>query len=96
MKDKILLALGIIVIVFSSCLQQNESKSEKEKFVDKLISKMTVQEKVGQMTLYSSGEDPTVPVLNPYFREEISRGADSKSELSAIFELKEEKQKVKL
>ena len=35
---------------------------------------MTLKEKVGQMILYSSGEDPTIPVFNPKFREEIAKG----------------------
>ena len=49
-------------------------KTEKEVFIEKLLQQMTLQEKVGQLVLYSSGEDPTIPVFNPKFRDEISRG----------------------
>ncbi|MCF6193481.1 MAG: hypothetical protein L3J46_04015, partial [Kangiellaceae bacterium] len=48
--------------------------SDKEQFINDLIAKMTLAEKIGQMTLYSSGEDPTVPVFNPEYRDEISKG----------------------
>ena len=65
--------LFLIGIVFISCKTEPQ-KSEKDQFIDSLIEQMTLQEKVGQMILYSSGEDPTIPVFNPKFREEISKG----------------------
>lgn len=62
--------IGMLLILSSSCVK----KTEKELFINDLVSKMTLKEKVGQMTLYSSGEDPTVPVFNPNFKNEISKG----------------------
>ena len=53
---------------------RHAQKTEKEVFIEKLLQQMTLQEKVGQLVLYSSGEDPTIPVFNPKFRDEISRG----------------------
>ncbi|WP_139957569.1 beta-glucosidase BglX [Flavicella sediminum] len=72
-KFKSILLIVFAVIITQSC-SDTSTKSDKEKFIDNLISQMTLAEKVGQMTLYSSGEDPTVPVFNPKFREEIQKG----------------------
>ena len=75
-KKSVFLKIGFIVfffMLFISCKTDNK-QSEKEQFLDNLISKMTLKEKVGQMILYSSGEDPTIPVFNPKFRDEISKG----------------------
>lgn len=73
-----LLIFGLF-FVFISCENQrkapeNEKEFFKDEFIDDLIGKMTLKEKVGQMILYSSGEDPTIPVFNPKFRDEISKG----------------------
>ncbi|MDD2797797.1 MAG: beta-glucosidase BglX [Bacteroidales bacterium] len=42
--------------------------------IENLLSQMTLEEKLGQMTLYSSGEDPLVPVFNPSYKQEIKEG----------------------
>jgi len=63
----------LFISLILSCKTELQ-KSEKEVFIENLISQMTLQEKVGQMILYSSGEDPTIPVFNPKFRDEISKG----------------------
>lgn len=66
--------LVTVLVLLQSCTKSEVKTSKKEQFIDHLISKMTLAEKVGQMTLYSSGEDATVPVFNPKFREEIQKG----------------------
>jgi beta-glucosidase len=71
---KIYLTLVMVLFILQSCTKSKVQNSEKEQFIDHLIGKMTLAEKVGQMTLYSSGEDLTVPVFNPKFREEIEKG----------------------
>jgi beta-glucosidase len=71
---KIYLTLVTVLFILQNCTKSKVQNSEKEQFIDNLIGKMTLAEKVGQMTLYSSGEDPTVPVFNPKFREEIEKG----------------------
>jgi len=65
--------LLLFILLFFSC-KTKPQKSEKEIFIEDLLGQMTLQEKVGQMILYSSGEDPTIPVFNPKFRDEISKG----------------------
>lgn len=67
-KKLVLMSISFLAMV--SC----DKRNEEEKFVDNLLSQMTLEEKLGQMTLYSSGEDPTVPVFNPGFMDEISKG----------------------
>ena len=50
----------IIALIFNySC---NESQSEKEIFISDLMSKMTLEEKVGQMNQYNGFWDATGPL----------------------------------
>lgn len=70
----IYLTIVLVLFLFHNCSESKVQNSEKEQFIDDLIGQMTLAEKVGQMTLYSSGEDPTIPVFNPKFREEIQKG----------------------
>lgn len=58
------------LLLFVGCNALNTEDA----FVENLLSQMTLEEKLGQMILYSSGEDPTVPVFNPGYQEEISQG----------------------
>ena len=60
LRLKKLLTLLLTVFLFGSCSQKTGNRSEKEAFKDELISEMTLAEKVEQMTLYSSDEDPAV------------------------------------
>lgn len=50
-------------------ITQNETE-----FIDDLMSKMTIEEKIGQLTLYTSGWDVTGPSLNPTSTEELREG----------------------
>ena len=43
-------------------------------YIDSLISVMTLEEKIGQMTLYTSGWDTTGPSLNPQYLDELKAG----------------------
>ncbi len=47
---------------------------ERDEFVRALLSKMTTGEKIGQLTLYTSGWDITGPVLNENYRRDILAG----------------------
>ena len=59
---------------------QSASASEKEKslkeksFIDSLMSKMTLEEKIGQMNLVSVGFDVTGPVVSEGVDEKIKKG----------------------
>ena len=60
MKLKFLKLILIATVIFNySC---NESKSEKEIFISDLMSKMTLDEKVGQMNQYNGFWDATGPL----------------------------------
>jgi len=60
MKSKFLKLILIATVIFNySC---NESKSEKEIFISDLMSKMTLDEKVGQMNQYNGFWDATGPL----------------------------------
>ncbi len=63
----------LVIILFVSCHPKSKTDTD-ESFVENLLSQMTLEEKLGQMTLYSSGEDPTVPVFNPNYKQEIEHG----------------------
>lgn len=67
-------SISVLVLSILVSCKTEPVKSERDKFIDNLINKMTLREKIGQMILYSSGEDPTIPVFNPKFRNEISHG----------------------
>lgn len=69
---KYFLSIIAFAILVSCTLKQKTNAYEA--MVDKLLSQMTLEEKLGQMTLYSSGEDPTVPVFNPDYKNEITKG----------------------
>ena len=60
MKSKFLQIILVVTLVFNySC---NESISEKEIFISDLMSKMTLDEKVGQMNQYNGFWDATGPL----------------------------------
>ncbi len=66
---------ALLLIFFSSCSSGHEKKKyDKETFIKGLISKMTLEEKIGQLSLFSAGIDPTVPVSNPKYADDIKAG----------------------
>ncbi len=68
-------ALAIVFgYLFTGCAKQDDANSTRGKFVKSLLSKMTMEEKIGQMTLYTSGWDVTGPVLNENYRKDILAG----------------------
>lgn len=74
-------SLLIVILVlaltpFSGCQQTTGSggDSEMNTFIDSLISVMTVEEKAGQLTLYTSGWDVTGPVLRDDYMDELRAG----------------------
>ena len=62
----IILSLFLVIFLFNGCssIQSQEIKKNKmhELKIDKLIAKMTIEEKVGQMNLYNGFWDATGPV----------------------------------
>ncbi|WP_420385778.1 glycoside hydrolase family 3 N-terminal domain-containing protein [Roseivirga sp.] len=68
--------LIISLIAFSACNQTTSTSgdSEMDAFIDSLINQMTVEEKAGQLTLYTSGWDVTGPVLRDDYMDELRAG----------------------
>ncbi len=68
------------LLVFSGMAIAQKGKNPKRitqnetEFIDGLMAKMTIDEKIGQLTLYTSGWDVTGPSLNPTSTEELREG----------------------
>ncbi len=73
---KLILALLIIPIVLAlvNCSKVSTPQSERDHFVDSLMSKMTMDEKIGQLTLYTSDWSVTGPTLNPNYEKDVKSG----------------------
>jgi len=73
----IALALGTILLAFSVTAQkinthiQTSSDSLK---IEALLKKMTLEEKIGQLSLFASGWDITGPTLNSNYKQLIKDG----------------------
>lgn len=81
LKIRGVILLGLFTLIFASCSQKpNSGNSEKDRFINDLISKMTIEEKIGQLSLFSAGIDPTVPMSNPKYADDIKSG-----QVGAIF-----------
>ncbi|MBC7744164.1 MAG: beta-glucosidase BglX [Flavobacterium sp.] len=73
-----LLSLSLL-LVFSLSLVEGQTKkqavnSKRNTFVTKLMSKMTLEEKVGQLNLPSVGFDVTGPIVSQGVEEKIKKG----------------------
>lgn len=68
------------LLVFSGIAFAQKGKTQKPitqnetEFIDGLMAKMTIEEKIGQLTLYTSGWDVTGPSLNPTSMQELREG----------------------
>jgi len=62
------------IVILSGCSDRDSRSKNRDQFVRSLLGQMTLEEKIGQMTLYTSGWDVTGPVLNENYREDILAG----------------------
>lgn len=69
---------SLIILVLVGCIRAEsttQAPMEHNQFViDSLISVMTIEEKAGQLTLYTSGWDVTGPTLNENYQNELKEG----------------------
>jgi beta-glucosidase len=67
----------LAAIIFSGCATRKNDRSADillDRKVDSVLSLMTLEEKLGQLTLYTSDWDVTGPVMRPEYREDIRTG----------------------
>ena len=74
--NKLQIFFFIIAIILISCgkYSNNTRDGVNYKYIDSLINIMTLDEKIGQMTLYTSGWDTTGPSLNDQYLDELKAG----------------------
>jgi beta-glucosidase len=68
---------NLFILLVFCCLvscQKQVTKNKIEQKVDSLLSVMTLEEKIGQLTLYTSGWDVTGPTLNENYLEYVRQG----------------------
>jgi len=65
---------GLCILLAVSCTRSDTGSSPKEVFIDSLINEMTLDEKIGQLTLFTSGWTITGPTLNENYRQDILNG----------------------
>ncbi|TVR34566.1 MAG: glycosyl hydrolase [Balneolaceae bacterium] len=78
MKKQSLLLIVTLTILFSACGDNvyNTGKYDGiDQKVDSLLSLMTLEEKIGQLTLYTSDMDQTGAFLRPEYIEDIKTGS---------------------
>lgn len=69
----ILFSVPLLFISLNSC-QKTGNRDDTGRKVDSMLSLMTLEEKIGQMTLFTSGWTVTGPVLNESYEEDIRSG----------------------
>ncbi len=77
MKKQLFLIFTLF-IAYSCSAQKKIGVDPKGKtetqFIDELMAKMTLDEKIGQLTLYTSGWDVTGPSLNENYKQDLRAG----------------------
>lgn len=77
MKRSGLLVLALIAIIFQACSERSAdpySEAAIDQKVDSLLSIMKLDEKIGQLTLYTSDMDQTGAFLRPEYIDDIKAG----------------------
>lgn len=64
----------MVLAGFAACSGSDSGGSQMDTFVDSLINEMTLEEKAGQLTLYTSGWTVTGPQLRDDYVEELKAG----------------------
>ncbi len=68
---KLYLTVSLFLLSLTGAMAQHEDKTA---FIDSLIRRMTLDEKIGQMTLFTSDWDVTGPTLRSQYKEDIMAG----------------------
>ena len=75
MRNLYIFSATVILLIFSACKgPQPEQKNPMDTKIDSLISLMTLEEKVGQLTLYTSDMDQTGAFIRKEYENDIKQG----------------------
>lgn len=74
MKLKPVAVLVALLAILTTFLTTSASARNSDKFITELMSKMTLEEKIGQMNLLSIGSDVTGPIVSQGVDEKIRKG----------------------
>ncbi|NDV69320.1 beta-glucosidase BglX [Dysgonomonas sp. 25] len=74
MTMKKLLTLLLVCLVFAACDDKKSGNAEMDKFIDDLMGQMTLEEKIGQLNLPSSGDITTGEAKSSNIAEKIKAG----------------------
>jgi beta-glucosidase len=76
MKKLLKLSVVMVVVMMAGCSSRNVEDRDRgvAQRIDSLISVMTLEEKVGQLTLYTSDYDVTGPTIRENYKEDIKAG----------------------
>src|SRR5215831_2674902 len=66
--------IAFFISAYILIFQCSFGQTAKEKFVDSLLKQMTLDEKIGQMTLFTSDWDKTGPTMNKDYINDIKAG----------------------
>jgi beta-glucosidase len=72
--NRIQYTLGCTLLLMWSWGNVMAQLPSKDQFINDLLAKMTLEEKVGQMSLFTSDWDVTGPSLRPQYKEDIKAG----------------------
>ncbi len=75
-KAPIFFALMILPVLATAQkkVKLNPANKTEKVFIDELLALMTLEEKIGQLTLYTSGWDVTGPTLNENYKNDLKAG----------------------
>jgi beta-glucosidase len=68
------MVLTVAVFALSSCDKRTASTNDIDRRVDSVLQLMTIEEKAGQLTLYTSDLSVTGPTIRPQYRDDIRNG----------------------
>jgi len=73
-KHLIIVFTAVTVLIFSCNNRPTRVSSDTDNRVDSILSLMTLEEKIGQLTLYTSDMDQTGPFIRKQYEDDIKKG----------------------
>jgi beta-glucosidase len=74
MKWKLIGWTLLASVITSMPTQAQQRQSQKKQFINNLMAKMTLDEKIGQLNLLTSDMDVTGPFMKPGYKKDIESG----------------------